>query len=324
MRKIEKPSNIYLALLKIADKLNNIVVSIFSDQKDYFSSCYLSSNSSNLLDNIYTKINFDTKVSDPENCFDTTLKKWICPVSGFYDIQAHLYFAGALDGTQLAVAIYKNGVQSRIGYTTSGSVNQALGCPVNDQIYLDKGDIIEFYARKINSSATSCYIFGNPSTTYFSIAKINSYITPTPTQTQIKARCKRTTSAQVLSSAAWNKIQFNSKIFDPLNCLDLTTNYRFTAPEAGYYYIGAGARFGVNGTGVRSLKIEKNGTTTEPLCQTLIPTCTSYYTPTICVSCVEYMNKDDYIECYAFQDSGGNLNLDAHSSVNFSIHKLSD
>ena len=48
------------------------------------------------------------------------------------------------------------------------------------------------------------------------------------------------TSNQSVTPDTWTKVQFNAESFDTDNCYDPTTNFRFTANKAGYYFFNTG------------------------------------------------------------------------------------
>lgn len=109
-------------------------------------------------------------------------------------------------------------------------------------------------------------------------------------------------SAQTVSNTTFTKVQINTKVFDTANCYD-TTNYRFTPNVAGYYQINGSVTFSATASGIMTLYLSKNGTTTYQ--GGAIPLANS---PQQTMSDIFYMNgTTDYVELYCYQNSGGNL-----------------
>ena len=134
--------------------------------------------------------------------------------------------------------------------------------------------------------------------------------------------CKvQRTTAQSIANATNVKIQFDKKIFDPTNCFDNITNYRFVAQVAGYYQINGNIRFATNNvTGAyRSATIWKNGATVAQGSGSILH---ATAVNSSSVSSLEYLEKGDYIELYAYQDSGGAINTDINYTCQLSIAKI--
>jgi len=102
------------------------------------------------------------------------------------------------------------------------------------------------------------------------------------------------------------KVNFNQTLFDTGSGFNTGLN-RFVAPVAGYYQINATIGFGsTNGEG--HVYIYKNGSLyASGTCFTL--TSPSGNGLNGSVSAVVNLNATDYVEIFAFQTSGGNLNV---------------
>lgn len=110
-------------------------------------------------------------------------------------------------------------------------------------------------------------------------------------------------NAQAVASSTWTKLQCNTEIFDTNNNFDSTTNYRFTPTVAGYYLINGSWYTSVSSNQVIS-GIYKNGS----LYQMAACGATSQGV-VIPVSSLVYLNgSTDYVELYAYQNSGGSFN----------------
>ncbi len=65
-------------------------------------------------------------------------------------------------------------------------------------------------------------------------------------------------AAQNTSAGAFTKINFDTEDFDSNNNFDSTTNFRYTAPVAGFYQFNAGANVGTPGSSL-VFSLYKNG-----------------------------------------------------------------
>lgn len=165
-------SKVVNALNRIVEKLAYLVVAIGGDQKDYNCDVYCATNQ--VIGVGPTRVAFDTKVSDPENCFTTATNRWTCPISGWYcfDI-ALLYNAPALAGKyefflKKNGANYKYAVDTLDAATAGLHVNPHLSCTV----YCEKGDYFEVEAF---SPAVGKALVGGSSYSFFSVGKLNKY-----------------------------------------------------------------------------------------------------------------------------------------------------
>lgn len=148
-----------------------------------------------------------------------------------------------------------------------------------------------------------------------------------------KARVTRTTT-QAISDNSETKVEFATETYDTNNNFDNATNYRYAAPANGYYQVNAQIAFAANSTGDRILTIKKNDTDfakTFGNPRSGLPDYdggqdfTGYTGYGVCnYSDVIYLDATDYIEVYAYQNSGGSLNIVGDGLWNFiSVHFLS-
>jgi hypothetical protein len=106
-------------------------------------------------------------------------------------------------------------------------------------------------------------------------------------------------STQAITTATVTAIQFNQERWDTDGCHDnATNNTRLTAKTAGKYIIQGDFSFATNAAGFRQGLIRLNGTTTIAVSGFGAPS--APYEPRINISCIYNL---------AFQDSGGNLNV---------------
>lgn len=122
----------------------------------------------------------------------------------------------------------------------------------------------------------------------------------------VGARVYRTTD-QTLTTGVAAAIAFTIERYDTDALHDNSTNNtRLTVPITGKYLVVGHARFATNGTGVRELRIIRNGTTASPIAYTnMNPPSAS--TANLMIATIWNMAAADYVELYAFQNSGGDL-----------------
>jgi hypothetical protein len=117
-------------------------------------------------------------------------------------------------------------------------------------------------------------------------------------------------SGQSLNNTTLTAIQFNNETYDTDACHDnATNNTRLTAPFTGYYLVGGHAQFEANATGVRLLTVGVNGTVGLDNVQWPAPSGAGI-TANADVSTVLQLTAGDYVELFAWQNSGGTLNVE--------------
>lgn len=131
------------------------------------------------------------------------------------------------------------------------------------------------------------------------------------------------TASQSIGNSGWACLTWNAEAFDSDTMHDNTTaNSRITFTTAGTYQITYNAMWANNSTGLRNHTIEKNGNTTQgngtPVVEpfAIAPVAASYTGASISV--VASFVAGDWIQAFAWQNSGGALNLvggsEAHST----------
>lgn len=66
-------------------------------------------------------------------------------------------------------------------------------------------------------------------------------------------------AAWTAAGSAYGKVQFDTKEYDTGSNFDNTTNFRFTAPVAGFYCVGAGAQSTAAAGALAGIALYKNG-----------------------------------------------------------------
>jgi hypothetical protein len=124
-------------------------------------------------------------------------------------------------------------------------------------------------------------------------------------------------SAQAVSNSTYTKIQINTKTFDTASYYDATTNYRFTPLISGYYQINGTVAFVGSTVGIAGATIYKNGSNYAS--GSVSPNNVGLGGISNVSSLIYFNGSTDYVEMYAWQNSGGNLNTQTGTSqVQFS------
>jgi hypothetical protein len=119
-------------------------------------------------------------------------------------------------------------------------------------------------------------------------------------------------SALTIASGVATKIPFSNEQFDTNNNYDPTTNYRFTPTVAGYYWFKA-QFFASVASGRAGILLYKNGVDING---SLVPGSATgggvVYTG---VAIVSMNGSSDYVEAYAYQESGGSTSINTSSNL---------
>ncbi|MBI4637673.1 MAG: hypothetical protein HY727_15150 [Candidatus Rokubacteria bacterium] len=129
---------------------------------------------------------------------------------------------------------------------------------------------------------------------------------------------------QAITTATETALALNSERYDTDGIHDtVTNNSRLTCQTAGKYLIVGIARFKEHATGQRRLSIQLNGVTV--IARATEPTNSGTAVTELAVATVYDLAATDYVELIAYQDSGGNLNVESvgNHSPEFMMHRLS-
>lgn len=125
------------------------------------------------------------------------------------------------------------------------------------------------------------------------------------------------TSTQTLESGGSGEaLSFDTEIYDTDGCWAVGSPTRLTAQREGYYLAGGGWAHDTNtATAYRTTAaIVKNGTTTLVTVHALTGTDANFYLAP--VTGMFWMSEGDYIEIFAYQNSGGDKTILAASTTN--------
>lgn len=118
---------------------------------------------------------------------------------------------------------------------------------------------------------------------------------------------------QSLTTSVSTVLAFNSERFDTAGGAastqhdTVTNNSRLTCLYAGKYEISASISFDANATGVRQVLFKLNATTT--IAQILVPSAGATFVTSLSLNTLYDLAVNDYVETFAFQSSGGALNV---------------
>lgn len=118
------------------------------------------------------------------------------------------------------------------------------------------------------------------------------------------------TAAQLHNSTGnFLDVNWGAETVDSANGHDNSTaNSRYTAVYAGWYLCSASVQFAANSTGRRGVRYAVNGTAVNSTSTLLAATSANSVIVSARAKLI-YLNVGDYVTVQAFQDSGGNLNI---------------
>jgi len=118
---------------------------------------------------------------------------------------------------------------------------------------------------------------------------------------------------QTANTATWTKVQANTEEFDTNSNYDNATNYRFTPTVAGYYQINGEVKM-TGAAAILITSIYKNGSEFKRGTQSGSAASSGQASA---VSALVYFNgSSDYVELYAYQDSGSTLSVEGGGGTN--------
>lgn len=130
----------------------------------------------------------------------------------------------------------------------------------------------------------------------------------------------RESSTQVISTGTWTKVRLNSEWFDQDNEFDNTTNYRFTATEAGTYLICFSAGFFVGVVAdkkyIAQMRINNSGVSKGRLQAAFAESVTATN------SIILKLAANDYVELWVYHNAGNDVELDYNGETFLSIFRL--
>jgi len=134
-----------------------------------------------------------------------------------------------------------------------------------------------------------------------------------------KARIWNTANWTVPTSTSF-PLTFNSENYDTDNLHDPAVNpSRITVNDAGYYLVLGCICYAPNATGIRRAYIYVNGAWVS---MNSVLNAGATASAFVVVSDVRYLNAGDYLELYAWQNSGGDLTVYGVASTWFGASRI--
>lgn len=267
----------------------------------------------------WTKIPVNLADFDPGGNGQLANGRYLCPVTGVYDVMTNVMFNVSGTGTYsaIAVAIYKNGSVYSQNYQLA-AMQTNYGMEHSDKVQCNAGDYLEVWCY--NTQGTSILVSGGYNSISVSLLTGTSQQGPQGPQgipgnsvdAKTAARVFQS-AAQALPSATATKIAFANVSFDSGNNFNVT-NGRYVCPATGFYQVdslvGIAGAFALstyiykNGVGVASTSVVSDGT----------------HWPSCLLTDVIQCSAGDYIELYCYPYGAVNT-LPAASQTYLSIVK---
>lgn len=109
----------------------------------------------------FTKVAFQTKEFDTNNCYDSTTNYRFTPtVAGYYQVNAQVDFVNMVAAGTVFPMLYKNGAQAKAGQRITPPINN-LGVVLSTLIYMNgTTDYLEVYVYQASGAAQSLETLG--------------------------------------------------------------------------------------------------------------------------------------------------------------------
>lgn len=201
-----------------------------------------------LTANSFSVINTDTAVYDAGNNLPTSKNYYVCPVAGYYQVDAAITATATAAGQSLQVNISNGG-----SATNQAAAAGPLTTTISDVIKCNAGDFIQMF---YNCSAALAVVTGLINT-YFSVTLVGTIPTTAPSHA---ARAWRN-AALTTSTNAWAKVPIDTVAYDLGGNLQIA-NGRYICPVAGIYDVIGNVLCGESATGTYTnfaTAIYKNG-----------------------------------------------------------------
>ena len=201
-----------------------------------------------------------------------------------------------------STAVTLTGTQTLTNKTLTSPV---IASVVNNTLTSTTGDMI--YASAANTPARLG--IGSSAQVLTVSGGIPSWATPAGGVTFSGTRVRNSGSGiLIIPNATGTALTFNTEDYDTDGIHSTSSNTsRFTVPsgKAGYWQVSFFFNFDGNATGIRSIYVYKNGNFNALISTNPASTSQASNNATMTYSLI----VGDYIELYAFQNSGGNLNI---------------
>lgn len=238
---------------------SSVQMSTDNDQRAVSFEAYSAGNQTSIgTNNSFVKITHDSVTYDTHAAFDTTNKRYVIPVSGYYNFS----YALTMQGTNVlangyGINFYVNGASFRVSMRIIASAGNAfILSGQSPDLKLNAGDYVEIFLYGAgNNSVSTLSTSGAAANTWFSGRKVTGPSSIGATET-IAARYFAATATITGSNS---NVTYTTKDYDTHGAYSGAT---YTIPAAGKYHINAGLQVGGTyaATNATAVGIFKNGT----------------------------------------------------------------
>ena len=263
----------------------------------------------------FVKVPLNTSIIDTHGTNNTSLSRWVAPVSGIYKVSGTVNVASTnVLETAYGAVIYVNGSSSNI-FSTQGAVatrNQER--TASGIVQLNAGDYVELYFYGGNNNSTS-QLLGNGLITRLNIERIAGNTTLLGGET-VAARYTRSTSTNIVTDTI---IDYATKDYDTHGAVTTGASWKFTAPVSGLYRVTN--RFYTNSATAAAITNEvgtrlwKNGTGAQYVALDIAKTTSSTYKASSGSSTVRLL-AGEYIDLRGLNATGQTHSI-SDSSLNY-------
>lgn len=210
------------------------------------------------------KIPIDTINNDPGGHFNLTNSRYVCPATGWYQVNGQVCAAETGNANLTWVpTIFKNGAGYAQGdFVGWSALDGFISGTVSDTIFCNAGDYLELWVFTSSAFALSVAA-GSTSNNWFSVVQVDQPIggaggnAVTPTT----AACLSMAAAFTQTVSTWTTLPYDTVAFDAGNHMTTGAAAKYTAPVAGIYHVDATAYAPSGGAGYElALAIAVNGT----------------------------------------------------------------
>lgn len=188
---------------------------------------YRNTSTATLTPGTAAKVILDAAAYDPGNHLQVANSRYICPVTGYYQVNGQV-IAPSASGVEVLAEIYVNGGRASTGGATPAASTDA-GSVVSDVIKCNAGDFIELWAFQGAGAAMTPYP-GSPVNNFLSVVQVDQ---PSPVATNTGARAYRTTAFNTTTSAIV-RVPIDAVATDPGGHI---ASGRYNVTSAGWYQV---------------------------------------------------------------------------------------
>jgi len=245
----------------------------------------------------WNKLTVDTIGTDPGANFTLATGRYVCPASGWYQVNAHVEWINATSGQLYGAGVYKNGAS--VAFSTTPGTGIELGTGTSDVIQCNAGDYLELWSYSGNGTIAVGTAVAN---TYLSVSQVGNVSSVSAPTSTMAARGYR--NAALSLSTGSNKVPLDTVSYDTSGLLQ-TANGRIVCPVAGLYQVNGSVYPSVANATIEC-QIWKNGVQVLSGSQVqAVAAGGSLVQANDIIQC----NAGDYLELYAYTSVAGPLSV---------------